>query len=210
MARKKRKSTKNITYGAELQRKAIHLSSLGIPIVAWFLPTLLSVLLLILMFLVSVLIDMERSRNTPAGRMINRFFGYMIRPHERVRSGAGIPLSGSTWMLLSAVITFAVFPKAVAVAAFSMLILCDTVAALVGRRWGTVRFGTKRKSIEGTAAFFLMGLVVVSVVPGLPLLAGILGAATAAVAEALPGEWDDNFTVPLFSGAVMVVMIWLL
>ncbi|MCC5874894.1 MAG: phosphatidate cytidylyltransferase [Candidatus Sumerlaeia bacterium] len=202
------KSGDNITYGAEIQRKMIHLCSLGIPIVAWFLPTLLAVLLLIIMFLVSVLIDVERARNSAVGKLINNHLGFMIRPHEKVRRG--IPLSGSTWMLLSAVITFAIFPKSVAVAAFSMLILCDTVAALVGRRWGTVRFGPKRKSIEGTAAFFAVGLVVVAVVPGLPPLAGILGAATAAIAEALPGKWDDNFTVPILSGAVMVVVMWLL
>lgn len=203
-------STDNITYGAELQRKGIHLCSLGIPIVAWFIPVWLTVMLLIIMFLLSALIDVERSRNTPVGKLINHWFGFMIRPHEKRGYRGWIPLSGSTWMLLSAVITFAVFAKPVAVAAFSILILCDTVAALVGRRWGTVRFGPKRKSVEGTAAFLVMGFVVISVVPDLPLVAGILGAATAAIAEALPWEWDDNFTVPLSSGLVMTFVGFLL
>jgi len=204
------KSADNITYSAEVQRKAIHLSSLGIPIVAWFLPTWASVMTLLAMFLISVLIDLERGRRSPFGRFIDDNFGFMIRPHERAGKGRGIPLTGSTWMLLSAVITFLIFDKPVAVAAFSMLIVCDTVAALVGRRFGTIRFGPKRKSVEGTLAFFVAGVIVILLVPGLPLLAGILGAATAAAAEALPWEWDDNFTVPLFSGVVMTLLVWVI
>lgn len=197
----------NISYTAELQRKGIHLCSLLIPLGAWFLPRLETVLILVAMLFVSVLFDLERSRPGPAGRLINHWLGFMIRPHEREARGNSVPLAGSTWMLLSAVITFAIFPKPIAVAAFAMLILCDTVAALVGRRLGTIRFGPKGKSVEGTAAFFAMGVAVVAVVPGIPLWIGIAGAAVAATAEALPWDWDDNLTVPLLSGLAMSLLM---
>jgi dolichol kinase len=197
----------NISYSAELGRKAIHLSSLGIPLVAWFLPWDLAVAVLALMAAVSALVDIERWRGSAAGRLIDEWCGFMLRTHER-HGGRRVPrLTGATWMLISAVLTFAIFPREVAVAAFTMLIVCDTAAALVGRRFGRIRFGPRRKSVEGSLAFFVSGVVVAALVPELPMLAGIAGALAATLAEALPYELDDNFSIPLTAGLVMMMLL---
>lgn len=198
---------KNISYGAELNRKAIHIASMGIPIFAYFLDRVDSVLILSILFGISLIADIERFRSGFVGDFIRRYFNFMIRPHEKNSKGGMYALTGSTWMLLSAIITFAIFPKPVAVAAFSMLILCDTAAALIGRRYGRIRFGPKQKSVEGTLAFFITGILISLVTPRLPIEAGIVGALVAAIAEALPIPLDDNFSVPLSAGAAMMLVL---
>ena len=200
-------SQDNISYNAELGRKAIHLGSMVIPIGAYLFPLPMGLAILAFSLAVSLVIDLERTLPGPIGRFINGRMGYMMRPHEKqVKRGGFIPMSGATWMLISAILTFALFPREIAVAAFSMLILCDTAAALVGRRFGRIRFGPRRKSLEGSLAFFITGVTIVALTPSLPMVAGIIGAAAATVAEAAPWEVDDNFSIPLSAGLVM----WLL
>ena len=201
---------KNISYAGELGRKAIHLCSMVIPVSAWHLERLDTLILLGVLLAISLLADVERFRAGPIGHFIRTYLSFMIRPHERNARAGIFALTGSTWMLVSAIITFAVFPKSIAVAAFSMLILCDTVAALVGRRFGRIRFGPKQKSLEGSAAFFAVGLMVAATVPGIPFAAGVAGALVATIAEALPWKLDDNFSVPLSGGLAMLSVIQLL
>ncbi|MCC6548002.1 phosphatidate cytidylyltransferase [Candidatus Sumerlaeota bacterium] len=199
---------RNITYVGELGRKAIHLGSLVIPASAWFLDRIDTLIMLGVMLAISLTIDIERFRGGAIGRCVRTYFSFMIRPHELNARGGIFSLTGSTWMLISAIVTFAIFPKPVAVASFSMLIVCDTAAALVGRRFGRIRFGPKQKSLEGSAAFFVMGVIVAAMVPGIPLAAGITGALVATIAEALPWSLDDNFSVPVFAGITMVLLGW--
>ncbi len=187
-------------------RKSIHLLSLLIPIIAWQMHHWDAVLALGFMCSMSLLFDVERTRPSFIGKLCRATLGHIIRPHEK-RGAFGLPpLSGSTWMLFSAMITFAVFPKEIAAAAFSMLIVGDTAAALVGRRFGTIRFGAKGKSLEGSFAFLAVSILVVVLTPGLPLWVGAAGAVAAMLAEALPTPLDDNLTVPLLAGLVMLLV----
>jgi dolichol kinase len=202
----RRNPNKQITYRAELGRKAIHLSSILIPIGAWFTDWAATMLILVLLLSLSILIDVERHRRTLTGYLIRRYLGFMIRPHEKGAGRGAVVLSGASWMLIAALLSFGFFAKPIAVAAFAMLILCDAVAALIGRRYGSIRFGPRRKSVEGTAAFFVTGCLVAMVVPDLPVLAGMAGALAAAVAEAMPWEVDDNLSVPLSAALVMSLL----
>ncbi|CAN5177046.1 SEC59/DGK1/VTE5 family protein [soil metagenome] len=197
----------NITYRAELARKGIHLCSLAIPVCAWFVPKWFAVAILVAMALGSFAVDYFRGRDGAFANFLNAHFSFMLRPHEREVAGGRIVMTGSTWMLLSAVITFAIFAKPVAVAAFAMLIVCDTAAALVGRRWGRIRFGRKRKSLEGSAAFFIAGVLVAAVTPEVPLWIGAVASLVAAVVEAVFWRVDDNFSIPLSAGAVMTALL---
>ncbi|MCP4570087.1 MAG: hypothetical protein GY841_21100, partial [FCB group bacterium] len=53
-------------------------------------------------------------------------------------------------------------------------------------------------------------ILVSFLIPGLPTVAGLAGALAATLAEAFSGKIDDNFTVPVISGLVMLlVMHWL-
>ncbi len=109
-------------------------------------------------------------------------------------------------MLLSACLCVLLFPKVIVITAFAILIISDTAAALIGRRFGRHRFFTK--SLEGSSAFFVSALLVVAVAPKIAYapveyLVGAVTAAVATVVEAAGIKVDDNLSIPLVSGAVM-------
>lgn len=193
-----------ISYRSEWLRKSIHLCSMLIVIGYAILPRTEALLILFIMLELSFILDMERARSKLFGTFLHKYCSFMMRPHELELGKERIILTGATWVLASAVLTFAIFPKPIALAAFSMLILCDTVAALVGRRYGTIRFGKKKKSVEGSLAFLVVAVVVAALTPGLDFRVGLIGAVFAMIGEAFPGPLDDNFQVPLLSGIMMV------
>jgi len=92
---------------------------------------------------------------------------------------------------------------------FSILIISDITAALIGRRFGKHKFIAK--SLEGSLAFFVSAIVVIALTPKIEYLPseyliGIAAALVGTIAEALPADIDDNLTIPISVGAVL----WLL
>jgi dolichol kinase len=197
----------DISFGAELLRKGIHLLSLSIPI-GYALMTkqqALSILipLTALFVIADVLIHWSNAVRTLALRII----GPLLRPHE-LRSDR-LLLNGASYVLISACIVIALFPKLIAITAFAILIISDICAALVGRRYGKHRF--LDKSLEGTLAFFVSALVVVGVIGmlyELPLVYTGVSTCAAAVGALVENlsirlKMDDNVAIPLSIGAVM-------
>jgi dolichol kinase len=123
----------------------------------------------------------------------------MIRSHE-----AAGKLTGASFILMSVCLSVLLFPKPIAVCALSFIIVGDTFAAIIGRPWGKHRFGDK--SIEGSLGCFAGALLVACFAPGIPLAIGIPGAVVATLVEAAPIKLDDNITVPLASGLVMLLL----
>ncbi|MBM2845490.1 MAG: Dolichol kinase [Bacteroidetes bacterium] len=195
------------SYGVELVRKAIHLCSLSIPIVYSFISQSTALAILVPLTLVVGLADLARLFHPPVGHFYYEYFGWLLRAHER--DGERRRLNGATYVLLSATLCVVIFPKLIVITAFSILIISDTLAALVGRKFGRHQF--LGKSLEGTAAFFLSALVVVLITPKveylfIEYLIGGFGALSGAVVEAISIAVDDNLSIPLSIGAVM----WLL
>jgi len=86
------------------------------------------------------------------------------------------------------------------VAAILALSFGDAAAALVGRRFGRHEYaiGRARKSIEGSAAFFAVALLVCAVFPRAESVAAVAAFALATtLAEALAGDGLDNVAIPL-------------
>ena len=76
----------------------------------------------------------------------------------------------------------------------------DAVAALVGRRFGRHPYavGRARKSLEGSAAFFIVALSVCAVFPRAESAAAVAAFALATtLAEALAGDGLDNAAIPI-------------
>jgi dolichol kinase len=146
-----------------------------------------------------IVIDISRLRHLLLWKaVVSRIFGRMIRRHEEEGDW-----TGATYILLSVCLTVALFIKPIAVAALAFIMVGDTLAALVGRRYGRLRFG--QKSIEGSLACLVGTVAVALIVPGLSLRVGIIGAFLATVVEAAPLGIDDNITVPLLSGLGMTL-----
>ena len=86
------------------------------------------------------------------------------------------------------------------IAAILALSFGDAVAALVGRRFGRHPYavGRARKSLEGSAAFFVVALAVCAVFPRAESIAAVAAFALATtLAEAFVGDGFDNAAIPL-------------
>ncbi len=202
-----------IDYKNELLRKSIHLTSLLIPIIYYFIPKELGLTLLIPLVAISLLIDTLKIFSRKFRALFIKFFGFMLREHELDASKH--TYTGATFVLLSALISMLLFPKIIFITAFSILIISDTSAALIGRKYGRHKF--LAKSLEGSTAFFISAVIVVLLAPKVTgsvteYLIGIAGAFVATFGENLSYGWaDDNFVIPLSAGATMwLFYYWLM
>ncbi|MFH0735311.1 MAG: dolichol kinase [bacterium] len=197
-----------LNYKNELMRKSIHLCSLSIPIIYYFIERKLALFILVPLASLSLILDFGRHYSPTLNQFILKYFGFMLRKHEIDAKKKN--LNGATYVFLSAALVVFIFPKVLVITAFSVLIISDIMAALIGRKFGRHKF--LAKSLEGTSAFFVSACLVVLVTPKIEgsfteYLIGFIAVAFGAVAENISYGWsDDNLTVPLTIGVVM----WLL
>ncbi|MDP1994004.1 MAG: dolichol kinase, partial [Ignavibacteria bacterium] len=150
-----------IQYRDEHIRKMIHLCSLSFPIIYYFISRYDAIVILSGLTLFSLSIELLRYVSPKAGEIFIRLFGFLMREHEMDKKKKN--LSGATYVFLSALLSVIIFPKVIFLTAFTVLIISDTSAALIGRRYGKHQF--LAKSLEGTLAFFISAVVVVLVTP---------------------------------------------
>ncbi|MSR22964.1 MAG: hypothetical protein EXR92_05395 [Gemmatimonadetes bacterium] len=131
----------------------------------------------------------------------NVLFFRIFAPFVTPREEGGI--ASSTWYVLGALLAFALFPRTAAIGGIVVLALADPTANLVGRLWGRIPFGVDG-TLEGTTAFFVMG--VASLLVLVDPVAAAVAAAAATTAERLPLPLDDNLTIPLATGAALWLM----
>jgi dolichol kinase len=197
-----------INYRDEVVRKLIHLCSLSIPVIYYFIPRSDAIIILSIITFVALVIDLSRYYVKPAAKIFYRYFGFMLRRHEVDTKKKN--LNGATYVLISALLCVIIFPKVLFITAFSILIISDSMAALIGRKFGRNKF--LAKSLEGTLAFFISASIVVMFTPKIEgnvteYLIGIAAAAVGAIIENISfGLADDNLSIPLSVGLTM----WLL
>ena len=197
-------------YRIEVIRKVIHLISLSIPIVYYFLPKSTMLIFLIPLTVSFFFVDIARYYHRSVEEWFYKFFGFLLRKRESDKKRK--TLNGATYVLISALICVIIFPKIITITSFSILIISDITSALIGRRFGKHRFIAK--SLEGSTAFFVSALVVIAVTPKIDYhineyLIGTVAALIGTVVEALPAQIDDNFSVPISVGASLWLLYWI-
>ena len=193
--------TATIEYRHEVVRKGVHLLSLSIPIIYFFISRQLALYLLLPVTTIFIIIDTARYYIPPVTRWFYRWFGWLLRRHETDTNRKR--LNGASNVLISALLCVLLFPKIIAINAFTILIISDTTSALIGRRFGRRRF--LAKSLEGSLAFFISAVIVIFIAPKIDRLPmeyviGIIAAAIGTIVEALPIKIDDNLSIPLAVG----------
>ncbi len=173
---------RNIDYKAEIIRKSIHLCSLSIPIIYYFISREQALMLLVPVTMVFLFVDLLRHFHSSTAKIFYRTFGWLLRTHEH--DGGSKRLNGATHVLISATLCVLIFPKLITITAFAVLIISDSAAALVGRRFGSKKF--LNKSVEGSAAFFMSALVVIAATPKISAGAGEY---CIAIVAAAMGRW---------------------
>jgi dolichol kinase len=190
-----------IDYRYEIVRKGIHLFSLSIPVIYYFITRRLALCLLLPLTAGFIIIDMARYYVPVVSQWFYKWFGWLLRRHETDIKKKR--LNGASNVLISALLCVLIFPKVIAINAFTILIISDTTAALLGRRFGRHRF--LGKSLEGSLAFFISAVIVILIAPkvsGIPMeyAIGIIAGGIGTVVEALPIKIDDNISIPLTVG----------
>ncbi|TVP77484.1 MAG: hypothetical protein EA352_03595 [Gemmatimonadales bacterium] len=127
----------------------------------------------------------------------NRLFFRLFRSLASPREASGV--ASSSWYLLGALLTVAIFPVPIAVSAILVLSLADPVASYCGRRWGKRPFGSG--TILGSSLFLAVSILVLF--PGWGPVAGGVTAVVVTLAERIPWPLDDNLTIPLITGMLL-------
>lgn len=139
-----------------------------------------------------------RRRSEAVNERLMRFFGPVAHAHERDH------VNSATWYATALLFLGLFTPLHAAELGVLVLAVADPFAALIGRRFGRVRFRSGR-SLEGTLAFVVAAAVASSVWLALAshgrahngfaivLVASVAGA----LAEAFLTVFDDNFAIPV-------------
>ena len=199
-----------MTFARELTRKALHLVFAGVPL-ALTAGAPRDVVLAILggMLAVAVVLEVARGRFAAVATTFTRAVGPLLRPEERDR------WTGATWLILVCLAAVWMLPRADAIAVTWAAAVGDASAALVGiplggrlipnSGRGESRGTSRGKSVEGSAACFLVTFF------GAYQLAGSsLGLALVLAAAATAAEWprsaiDDNVRVGAATTAVLII-----
>lgn len=190
-----------------LFRKAWHMS-MGLLIALIYLSGMRAttgVMILGALFALSLTTEIIRLRVPSINEKVVRFWCPVMRGCE-VNRVSGIP-----YYLLAALLAVGIFPKPVAVLSILFLAVGDPIASLTGILYGnrSIRF-SNGKSLIGTLggifACFVVGVVYLKSL-ALPesqtLLIAFVGGLAGGLAEHLPLETDDNFSIPIVSGFVL-------
>ena len=194
-----------IRYKDELFRKLIHLTSLSIPIVYYFISTESAALILAILSVIALTLDLARYFHPEIGKVFYKIFGFLLREHEVDHKKKN--LNGATYVLISALISVLIFPKPIFISAFTILIISDSLAAIVGRKFGKRKFLSK--SFEGTLTFFISACIVILFTPKIgnffdEYLIGFVASFIGAIVENISFKLiDDNLSIPLSVGFVM-------
>ena len=116
--------------------------------------------------------------------------------------------SGAPYVIAAALMVTILFSDVVAMTALSTMLVGDTAAALIGRKYGKRKINQNRKSVEGSLAFWITSFFILlffGLLYSQPIwfyMYGILGITAAMFAEIYENRIriDDNFSIPLVMG----------
>jgi len=194
----------------ELLRKSTHIGALIIPVIIILLARKTSLWIVTGGAAIALTQDILRIYNRKFRKFIYKFWGKIYRRWEIKR------FTGASYILSAAALSIFLFDKKIAALVMIYIIVGDTAAVFVGKLWGKHTIYARRnpdgtfrkKTVEGTAAFFIFAFIAGLFIPDIPFHWNILGAFVATIIELVSFCIDDNITVPLITGAIIQLSIY--
>jgi dolichol kinase len=188
------------TPGGEAARKGFHvgLSLAAAAMIAW-LPPLAAAAVLAAATAVALSIELLRRIHAGFGSAFQSRLGVMMRSRETHR------LTGATTLSVGYTAAAVLLPGLPALAGVLYTGIADAGAAVVGRRYGHLRY-PGGKSIEGSLVFLALVFLLTILLPGGSPGAALGVALALTLAEAPTLRIDDNLYLPL-AGAAAVRLI---
>ena len=196
-------------YRKEVYRKGIHLSSLWIPTLIFFGGTLIASIVFLLLMLGELLLEYGNYKRWRWARIIFSLpFSFALRNKERQKRK--FVLTGGFYVLSSSLICTLLFSNIIASIAITVMLVSDTLAALVGKALGQRKI-YQDKTLEGTAAFFMSALIIMMLFNPVYTFtyASVIACFFAVIMELFEKffELDDNFSVPLVIGFILTLFV---
>ena len=198
-----------ISYKQELLRKMIHLSSLWMVCAIIFFKEnrlelgIFFAVCCILNIILERLVVLKVPVITP---LYGFFFKNMLRSEAK---NAKWIISGSPPVWAAAALATLLFPTVAGASGLAVMLIADTAAALIGRKFG--RHKTyNNKSIEGIIAFNILGVICMVIISRffpeswswVYYLFGVVGVFLSSMAELFEKQLhiDDNFSIVIING----------
>lgn len=196
-------------YRHEVYRKGIHLSSLWIPALIYFSNTIISSVIFILALIGEIFLEYGNYKRWRWARILFILpFASVLRNRERQHKH--FSLTGGVYILASSLVCTLLFSPVIAAIALTVMLISDTLAALVGKAIGQRKI-YRNKTLEGTVAFFVSALLIMMLFNPLFTFTYVsVIACLAAVFMELFEQWfelDDNFSIPLVIGIILTVIV---
>ena len=191
--------TAGLTLNKEVQRKFIHLAMAVIPF-AYYYGLSKDIVIFICAFLSAGFLaaDILRMNFALARKYFLRIFSVLLRADEKKQT-----LTGATFLFLGMLAAVILFPKEAAVPALLIVCLADPAAALAGKRFGgRIIFG---KTLQGAFGFFVTASVIILFFTNYAW-SGLAVALLTAVLEFLPVPLNDNLTIPIAAGFLLMLL----
>lgn len=194
-------------YRREVYRKGIHLSSLWIPALIYFGGTLIASLCFALLMLGELLLEYGNYKKWKWARIIFTLpFAFALRNNERQHKH--FTVTGGFYVLASSLICTLLFSNVIASIAITVMLISDTLAALVGKACGQRKI-YQNKTLEGTVAFFISSLIIMILFNPIYTFtyASVIACFFAVFMELFEKffELDDNFSIPLVIGFILTI-----
>ncbi|MFN0117450.1 MAG: diacylglycerol/polyprenol kinase family protein [Elusimicrobiota bacterium] len=186
----------------EIKRKLFHFTSFIYVLGLVYCPRHIFIIIILLVLLSEIMIEYLRLKNTFFRTLFLKYFGSLIREHEREH------FTGVFWMLLGVLLVSVILPPpSLAVCALLYLILGDAIASLVGKRLQGPAWPRSPKKIVGSAACFLLCFFIGYILlrPEYGWSGVIWGAIIATWVEKGIIKLDDNFTIPFFGALTLAL-----
>jgi len=183
----------------ELIRKIIHFSASVIALLYYRFDK--STMLVITFVLAGgfLFADLLRMFQVRIEKYFHIIFSPLLRTREKYKD-----LTGATYLFVAVFFTVLLFDRNSAIASILILTVSDTLAALIGKKYGRNKIGFK--SVEGSITFFIATCVIIRLVvkpEDIFILLFISGLVT--FVEAAPIYINDNLSIPLISGLLLTV-----
>jgi glycerol-3-phosphate acyltransferase PlsY len=189
-----------LNIGREIQRKSIHFATTLIPLAySSIIPKKEHIFLICVFISIGFLAaDLLRLYWKTAEKYFLMIFSALLREDELKNS-----LTGATYLFVGMTLAVFLFPKDIAIAVMLFLSIADPCAAIVGKSIPIKKIF--KKSIGGFLGFLICASVIVTIVLGFSYT-GLIVALAAAMVELIPLRLNDNLTIPVVSGYLLIFL----
>ena len=188
----------NLPYRQEIYRKIIHLSSTCFALLLWYFGKDTVLPLFICIAIIIPILDYGRLHYVKLNRIFT-FFGSIFTRTIEYRI-----LTGASWVVIGVALTTFIFNEKVAIIALLVLSISDSIAAIIGIKYGKTKL--LNKSLEGSFAFLISAsIIILSLSPSL-FIVNILAIFVAVIIELFSTPvLNDNLLIPVVTALVLTL-----